>query len=66
MSIKVFKRVAWKRDRNSLDGWSPYALAPKRHVCYVDTVEQARIICKEHNDNRISRGDPFCEFTSEA
>lgn len=60
--IEVFKRKAWKRNKSWPEGWEPY-VGRKTHVCYVDTADQARRICKEHNDNRSGRGDTFCEFT---
>ena len=62
MSIKVFKRAVWKRDPVNRR-WVPYTSALKRHVCYVENIEQARAVCKEHNDNRRSKGETFYEFT---
>jgi len=59
----VFKRKAWVRDPTYPGGWKPF-VGRKTHVAYVDTPDEARRICGEHNRNRKSRGEPFCEFTA--
>ena len=61
--ITVFKRRAWTRDKDYPGGWRPH-VGRRTRVAVVDTIEQARRMCKEHNDARKSRGDPFMEFTS--
>ena len=60
---RVFKRKAWIRDNNHYGSWKPY-VGRKTTACYVGSIEEARRICKEHNDARTSRGQPFCEFES--
>ena len=60
--IEVFKRRAWKRNPAWPEGWEPDSAGRITHVCFVDTVEQARAICKPENEARTSRGDVFHEF----
>ncbi len=60
--IEVFKRAAWKKNADWPEGWEPWGSAPRRHVCYVDSIEQARDICRSENEARTSRGDVFHEF----
>lgn len=59
--IEVFKRRAWKRNKSWPGGYEPH-VGRRTHVCYVDTPDQARAICKQHNDNRKTKTDTFCEF----
>jgi len=65
-NIVIFKRAAWKRNKSWPDGWEPFGSARKTYVTTVDSTEKARAICKQHNDQRTSKGDTFCEFTAES
>ena len=60
--IRIFKRRAWKRNRDWPDGWEPDGAAQKTTVKYTDDIKEARRICAEHNGQRKSQGDQFCEF----
>lgn len=61
----IFKRAAWKKNPGWPDGWEPH-VGRKTYVNTVDSIDEARRICKQHNDARKSRGDTFCEFTAES
>ena len=61
-TIRVFKRAAWKRNKNYPGGWEPH-VGTAHTVAWVETEDQAREICARHNKQRKSKGDPFCEFT---
>jgi hypothetical protein len=60
---RIFKRKAWTRNPRWPGGWEPY-IGRKTHVAYVDNADEARRICKQHNDARKSKGASFCEFES--
>ena len=47
--FEVFIRDWWKIDSNG--NKIPYPDAPKTHVSYEDTQDDARAKCKEYNDN---------------
>ena len=61
--IQIFKRAAWKRNKDWPEGWEPWSTAPRRHVRYVQTEDEARAICIPANKARKSMGDVFYEFT---
>lgn len=60
--VTVFKRKAWKRNKNWPGGYEPH-VGRRTIVAEVD-IDTARRMCKEHNDQRKSRSDPFMEFTA--
>ncbi len=62
--IKVFKRRAWKKNPAYADGYEPYSTAPKTHVCYADNEDDARAICREHNQKRVAKDSHFYEWTT--
>ena len=61
---RIFKRRAWNRNHDWPGRWEPYGSGRKTTVRHVDSIEECRRICKEHNDARKSKGDTFCEFES--
>lgn len=61
----VFKRAAWRKDL-ATGQIVPFGGARKTYVTTVDSAEKARAICKEHNDQRKTKLDTFCEFTAES
>jgi len=65
MAYQIYKKRAWKRNKSWPDGFEPCSGARKAVVMYTDDIAEARRICKEHNDQRRYKDDPFCEFTSD-
>ena len=59
--IRIFKRVAWKRNKSWPGGWEPY-VGRKNYIKVVDTEAEARTFCMAHNDERKSKGETFYEF----
>ena len=62
---RVFKRRAWKKNPDWPDGLEPDGAARKTTVTHTDSIDEARRICKAHNDQRQGKNDLFCEFESE-
>jgi len=62
----IFKRSVWRRNKEWPEGWEPFGGGRKTYVKTVGSADEARSICKQHNDARSSKGDPFCEYTAES
>ena len=61
----IFKRAAWRKDL-ATGQIVPFGAARRTYVTTVGSADEARRICKEHNDARKTKLDTFCEFTAES
>ena len=52
MSFHVFKRKNWKPNPRYPHGYEPHGNRDIVTVDNVETIDEAREICKEHNDTR--------------
>lgn len=61
--IQIFKRRAWKKDSSYEGGYAPLSTGHKTRVMNVESEEEARIICRLHNNKRTKQDDLFFEWT---
>ena len=62
MRYRIFNRHWWRENPDWPNGLEPDA-GPKRTICYVDTIEQARETCRRFNaESDPGRYGMKCEF----
>lgn len=59
---QVFVRTWWKKNPSWPNGLEP-SPGRKKHLCYAETIEEARKICQEHNaSNKPGKYGSKAEF----